>query len=124
MLVQNLAPMCAFAEFRCAGLSLTWPLLPDVVERFAFEVERAKEETTVSVSFFEDGCMCEPTEEMRRGLRALAEDLCLHAKDVQYSPNDYSDTLEECEILQMTASQAFAEYFPSLDTPPLRIRLC
>ncbi len=115
--------MCAFAEFRCWKLSLTWPLLPEVAERFTVEIDRDGDKATVFVPYFDGGCMCEPTDEMRLGLRALAEDLCLQSLAVQYSPNDYSDRLSECELLEITTAQAFSEYFPSLGTGPTRINL-
>lgn len=115
--------MCAFAEFRCWKLSLTWPLLPEVAERFDVFIQRYGDRASVCIPAFDDGCMCEPSDEMRTALRALAEDLCLHSLAVQYSPNDYSDSLWECELLDMTTGQAFSEYFPSLDTGPMRINL-
>lgn len=115
--------MCGFAEFRCWKLSPTWPLLPDVVERFEYEINRDGDFALVFVPFFDGGCMCEATDEMRQGLKALAEDLCLHSLAVQYSPNDYSHNLQECELLEMTTAQAISEYFPSLSTVPMRINM-
>lgn len=116
--------MCGIAEFRCKNLRVEAHLLDDVLSEFTYsrkQLDRSHE--LVSVEEYHSCCLCDPSAEERQQFYDVVATLVRHADKVVYSPNDYSDNPTECFEETWSIAETVERYWPSLETPPLRVTI-
>lgn len=103
--------------FRCQGLEVSEKLIADIAGDLDYVVTRKGAVTRVEVLGFYQSCLCRPEEEEVRKLERLLDHLWSHSESITYSPNDYSDRTEECQLLKAGHSSLLREHWPTLGLP-------
>ena len=117
--------MCGIAEFRCKNLAKNMDhLLSDVAREFTYSIDKIdKDRDLVSVTSYHEHCLCDPTLEERQQFLKIVETLFKNSDELVYSPNDYSDDPAQCFEETWSVKEVVEQYWPSLETPPMRITI-
>lgn len=116
--------MCGIAEFRCKNLQVEVHLLDDVLSEFTYSRKKLDEShELISVEEYHNCCLCDPSDEERQQFFEAVTTLVRHSDEVVYSPNDYSYNPSECFEEVWSIEETVERYWPSLETPPMRITI-
>lgn len=116
--------MCGIAEFRCQGLSLADNHLRDIMNGFTYFHDKLKgNQDLIVVTQYNRHCLCDPTDQEKKQFLQIVETLAKGSKLLAYSPNDYSGTLSQCTLETLHPEEAVEQFWPSLETPPMRITI-
>ena len=112
----------------CATADLTFPYpaskkleIEDMVKPFNGYVDLHRGDMRVMIRSFGGECLCEPEPGFEKAFLEFLTTLASKASPVYYCPNDYSQNLKECLILEATPKEIVANHLPSLESKPTRI---
>ena len=115
--------MCAICEIEASGFRGENSVLEQRLQDFRASKRRTDSTLSLTLSQFKENCFCDPPTDFPEALCSLLTFLAEHSETVLYSPNDYSDEPSESMSLEAEPDLICRSYLPSLESPPMRIRV-